>query len=408
MSYVLQSVCLLCNIFNRCRLSSNIHKLLHLPSFYYKSLMCQYRPTSLCTKTHVSVHDITDQFCVNGGLCNTLVAAEERHPGCTCEEGKWEGKHCEFEHGILYDDALDLFQQRKTEIAIMTRSIHVNDGLKTTTTTTTLGDGGGNAETSTSMRGIIPLPYVVGAAVVFVAVSLGIVKTSMLAIHNSRKEERRRDNGGDYKSSSGVVSISSRTTKMTLLSTSSSFLPPPPADVFLASRKKEVVDTVDEETSFILSPGESTPGHDIYDEQDTCSIEELDDETSRMIEAQLSQEDEGSRHYLVMSEEDGGEDEEEEEPAAVYAESYESDDESAKQQQQLVASRITSNKGQNPLSHLHADSSSEVSVHEHEEMMLVEGSHHGLTIVDGECHGPKSCYHINNNPDEEEDDTYFV
>lgn len=407
MSYVLQSVCLLCNIFNRCRLSSNIHKLLHLPSFYYKSLMCQYRPTSLCTKTHVSVHDITDQFCVNGGLCNTLVAAEERHPGCTCEEGKWEGKHCEFEHGILYDDALDLFQQRKTEIA-MTRSIHVNDGLKTTTTTTTLGDGGGNAETSTSMRGIIPLPYVVGAAVVFVAVSLGIVKTSMLAIHNSRKEERRRDNGGDYKSSSGVVSISSRTTKMTLLSTSSSFLPPPPADVFLASRKKEVVDTVDEETSFILSPGESTPGHDIYDEQDTCSIEELDDETSRMIEAQLSQEDEGSRHYLVMSEEDGGEDEEEEEPAAVYAESYESDDESAKQQQQLVASRITSNKGQNPLSHLHADSSSEVSVHEHEEMMLVEGSHHGLTIVDGECHGPKSCYHINNNPDEEEDDTYFV
>ena len=209
-----------------------INSTLHLPSFYYKSLMCQYRPTSLCTKTHISVHHITDQFCVNGGLCNTLVAAEESHPGCACEEGKWEGKHCEFEHGILYDDALDLFQQRKTEIA-MTRSIHVNDGLKTTTTT--LGDGyGGNAETS--MRGIIPLPYVVGAAVVFVAVSLGIVKTSMLAIHNSRKEERQRDNGGDYKSSSGVVSISSRTTKMTLLSsTSSSFLPPPPADVFLAS-----------------------------------------------------------------------------------------------------------------------------------------------------------------------------
>lgn len=74
-------------------------------------LMCQYQSTSVC----VSESDGTkakDQFCVNGGECKAIVGSGEAHPGCNCDNNFWEGQHCEFAKGVLFDDALDLFQQR--------------------------------------------------------------------------------------------------------------------------------------------------------------------------------------------------------------------------------------------------------------------------------------------------------
>lgn len=329
-------------------------------------LMCQYRPTSFCTTGEVSKAQITDQFCVNGGVCSAYVGAGENHPGCICETGKWEGKHCEFEHGVLFDDALDLFQQRKIEI----RASQKLEGSGDLRTTIKLDGDGGNAT-----EGVIPLPYLVGGIVTFFGVSFAVIKMSMLAIRNSRRDERTKDN--DY---TGIRSVSSRTTKMSngsslllaSLSPKSKDDQLPPPDVFLASRKKEV--DPNEETSFILSPGLSTPGHDIHENDDGDTVEMLDAETSRMIEAQFSQ--------------GGGE-------MSDDGDSFESDNES-EDGTGLQNGRITINQGKDPLSRLHS-SSSEVSVYGHEECSLEDHVNKGKCIrsLDGEY-------------DDEDENNYYV
>jgi hypothetical protein len=91
--------------------------------FFVTGLMCQYKSTQLCVDDAFD-GGITDQFCVNGGQCNKMVQLMSNHPGCTCDH-KWEGDHCEFEKGVLFDDALDLFQQRQIEIASQRRSSNV-------------------------------------------------------------------------------------------------------------------------------------------------------------------------------------------------------------------------------------------------------------------------------------------
>jgi hypothetical protein len=53
-----------------------------------------------------------------------MVDLVSNHPGCTCDH-KWDGDHCEFEKGVLFDDALDLFQQRQIEIASQRRFSNV-------------------------------------------------------------------------------------------------------------------------------------------------------------------------------------------------------------------------------------------------------------------------------------------
>lgn len=83
--------------------------------FFVTGLMCQYKSTQLCVDDAFN-GGIADQFCANGGKCNDMVSLLSSHPGCNCHH-KWEGDHCQFKKGILFDDALDLFQQRQTEIA---------------------------------------------------------------------------------------------------------------------------------------------------------------------------------------------------------------------------------------------------------------------------------------------------
>lgn len=63
----------------------------HKPVFAGDS--CQYRGTDICT--------IGDEypgkplyFCVNGGICNARVAADQQDPGCSCPDN-YTGPHCE-------------------------------------------------------------------------------------------------------------------------------------------------------------------------------------------------------------------------------------------------------------------------------------------------------------------------
>ena len=52
---------------------------------------------------------------MNGGSCKALVEAGASHPGCDCQEG-WEGDRCEYSQALLFDDAMDLFSQRRSQV----------------------------------------------------------------------------------------------------------------------------------------------------------------------------------------------------------------------------------------------------------------------------------------------------
>jgi hypothetical protein len=268
-------------------------------------LMCQYQATAICT-TGQNLEEVTDQYCVNGGQCNALVGAGDSHPGCICDTDTWEGKHCEFSHGLLFDDALDLFQQRKEEISV--ERLMNGDGAHLTTTVAP-GDKGERAG--------IPLFFIVGTIIsVFATIPL-----SMIAIRVYRKRQHQYDDN-DYHSVGRGSSASSK-----------GFTPP--SDVFLSSRKKEV--TPNDETSLMLSPG--TPGIDNR-EDDTGDVEVLDAEASRMIEAQFDRCDvdrDRESHRSVLSYEDTG-------AELLFAPSYSSDDEDIRNSA-LLGRKITINCG---------------------------------------------------------------
>mmetsp|Transcript_9089 Transcript_9089/g.20544 ORF Transcript_9089/g.20544 Transcript_9089/m.20544 type:complete len:410 (-) Transcript_9089:135-1364(-) len=329
-------------------------------------LMCQYKATSMCT-TEDAEEQVTDQYCVNGGVCVAFVGAEDSHPGCICETGKWEGKHCEFAHGVLLDDALDLFQQRKTEIAI--ERLGDSGDLRPTIILDDEGEKQG-----------IPLLIGVGS---FVAIF------AMIAVWRPRKHQQKSKDT-DYQSI-GLGSVASKST-YTSKSTYESSLPPP-ADVFLASRKKEV--ELDDESAFIVSPG-----NDAH-EDDTNDVEMLDAETSRMIEAQ----------FESCGMNNGEESEEESGEELVFAPSYESDNGNIDQDSRLHSGRITINSGKNPLSKLQHESRSddginglidvdEMVIYENEESIGLDAhvNHgtNGVTSLDGES------------DDDSDEDTYFV
>jgi len=52
---------------------------------------------------------------VNRGSCKALVDAGVSHPGCDCPQG-WEGDRCEYSRDLLFDDAMDLFSQRRSQV----------------------------------------------------------------------------------------------------------------------------------------------------------------------------------------------------------------------------------------------------------------------------------------------------
>jgi hypothetical protein len=273
-------------------------------------LMCQYEATSICIKDQ-NVEQVTDQYCVNGGQCIALVGTGDSHPGCICEIDTWEGKHCEFSHGLLLDDALDLFQQRKGEIAFEQSM----DGGSGDLMTGTLGDEG--------EKSAIPLFFIMGTVISVLAV----IPLSTIAIRMSRKRQQQVKDNGDYQSIGHDSSTSIK----------GFFLPPP--DVFLSSRKKEVAPN--DESSLMLAPG--TPGIDIREDV-TGDVEMLDAETSRMIEAQFASCDvdcDKESHRLDLSDQDTG-------TESLFAPSYDSDNKDINLDSGFRSRRIAINCG-NPL-----------------------------------------------------------
>jgi hypothetical protein len=214
-------------------------------------LMCEYRATSICTTTEY----VSDQFCVNGGLCKSFVKGSAKHPGCTCKTGIWEGEHCEFAHGVLMDDALDMFQERKNELASGRIADSTSVAVVSTIPTIQIGDAVEAEEKA------VPLFLVVGSVIAILAViNLSIFVIRVLRQRTSQSCDE------EYES----ISFSSIASPKALHENST----PPPLDVFLSSRKKEGESA--DEHSIMLSP--------LCDAHD---VELLDAETSRMIEVQF-------------------------------------------------------------------------------------------------------------------------
>ena len=233
-------------------------------------LMCQYEATSICmVDGDNNIEQVTDQYCVNDGQCASLVDNGESHPGCICEVGVWEGTHCEYAHGALLDDALDLFQQRKAGIVVETRGDIPTSPTLADTTTTSGGDGELGLFDELSNELGVPLILIVG---MFIAV-LTVIPLSVIAIRMSRKIQQQHDDDDDYQS---VISFSSSS------SSSTKGMEHVPSDVFMTSRKKEAESSDDDNNSMMLTPGTQD---DL--EEETCDVEMLDAETSRMIEAQF-------------------------------------------------------------------------------------------------------------------------
>lgn len=281
-------------------------------------LMCQFKATSICmAEDHTD--KVTDQFCVNGGVCIAFVGAEESHPGCLCDGG-WGGRHCEFTHEVLLDDALDLFQQRKAEII----DERLMGGAKATfgDDTKTIDAGASSRTFGNAADKQVPIFPIVGAAIGFAVSSSLIIFAAWKAIKNGRQREHSLER--DYLS----VGVGSKGTRLTKGSNESKLLPP--TDVFFASRKKEVES--DDGSSFLISPGIS-PGHDsVMTDDNIEDVEVLDAETSLILEAQFRscEEQEGT-----SSDED--------------ASSYDGDN-------RLQSGRITINSGKSLLSKLDANS----------------------------------------------------
>lgn len=229
-------------------------------------LMCEYRVTSVCTTTE----NVLDQYCVNGGLCKLFVKGSASHPGCICKTGMWEGEHCEFSHGTLIDDALDMFHERKIEFENDRLAGRISSKTEVRTTELAIGNAGSGEDKE------MPLFLAVGLAIaLLMAFSL-----FMIAIRVLRKRPSQACDD-EYDS----ISFSSIALSKSTHENSS----PPPLNMFLSSFENEV--DLAEEKSLMFSPRHGT--HDF----DSDNVELLDAETSRMIEVQFE------NHKLFQSRE---------------------------------------------------------------------------------------------------------
>ena len=63
-------------------------------SFTLAGPSCEHKNFVTCNLGEV--HAVQPRsFCVNGGICNSLVSGSEAHPGCECPDEQWVGPHCE-------------------------------------------------------------------------------------------------------------------------------------------------------------------------------------------------------------------------------------------------------------------------------------------------------------------------
>lgn len=203
---------------------------------FVSGLMCQYTSSIICVDGDEDVASTTDAYCMNGGTCQRIVSPEERFPGCRCEEGKWEGKHCEFLEGILKDDALDMFSVRKDEI-LYEQSLH---GLGT------------KAESNFNVTS-----FGIGFGVML---GLGISLLMTLVLRRVTRKKKLHISGG-YE---GFVYDGQA----------------PPPNVFSSSRKRELEEADDESTIVFES--------NLQDERYRDDVELLDEATSKILESQFS------------------------------------------------------------------------------------------------------------------------
>ncbi len=215
-------------------------------------LMCQYRSTSVCVLESGGAK-AKDQFCVNGGECKAIVAPHETHPGCICDSGFWEGPHCEFAKGVLFDDALDLFQQRLSLLKIQTTRV-VDDFAwvvpETLVDEPIDGDHRTNNQTNLIVSGIVA-----GFCAALVLV---------LVIRKLRNRKHQYE-------------------KAEVMETESKCQTDPLPDIFLASQQSKLEETNDNE-SLVRQVGSE---HKCCSSKDGM-VEMLDSDASEMLEAQFS------------------------------------------------------------------------------------------------------------------------
>jgi hypothetical protein len=227
---------------------------------FVAGLMCQYTSSTICVDDDAST---TDAYCTNGGTCQSIVGSDEDFPGCDCEKGKWDGKHCEFADGVLKDDALDLFSVRVAEI-IYEENLH---GLGLTAAATTTSDENFNVTI-----------FGVGFGVV---VGVGISLLTMTLVHRVRKNKRQRFPEDEYKS----FVYDSQAPPPNVFSSS---YDGQPSNVFSSSRKKEVEAEDEDESTMMFD----TECDDKYEDD----VEMLDEATSRILESQFRRSEVGGAH----------------------------------------------------------------------------------------------------------------
>jgi hypothetical protein len=61
---------------------------------------CQFAATTYCTPSgRPGSGSLSNNFCVNNGVCKSPPNSISGHPGCNCLNG-WEGEHCEYPKGL--------------------------------------------------------------------------------------------------------------------------------------------------------------------------------------------------------------------------------------------------------------------------------------------------------------------
>lgn len=304
---------------------------------FVAGLMCQYTSSTMCVDYDADFVSTTDAYCTNGGTCQSIVGPDEDFPGCFCENGKWDGKHCEFEEGVLKDDALDLFSYRKAEI-LYEENLH---GLGLGMTTSTTSDARVEIENfNFTMFGL-------GFGVVFtVGISLLMLLVARSRVRHEKGQLVPEDDYNCFVYDGQA----------------------PPPNVFSSSRKKEVEGEDDDES--VMKFGNE---HDVKHED---SVEILDEVTSRILESQFSRTEIGGAH---SKEEELGED--------ISSTSYYDCEDERLDGKGL--SRITINSGQFPLSpiadeqslpmrsimSLDGDDDDDVDDSEHSNIMSLDGSY---------------------------------
>jgi hypothetical protein len=299
--------------------------------FLVTGLMCQYKSTALCVDDS-SGEKVRDQFCANGGKCNDIVDIMASHPGCTCHH-KWEGDHCEFASGVLFDDALDFFQQRQTEISSMRRGIDVM--------------GSENSEGGSEINRI---PLIVGGSLIAAA--------TMFIILRKSKQARRRF---------VVENLDFVNKHFGGKSTEASYN----ANILLPSYSKE--NDYDQNIAFKISYETDDDGSKMQTcyEEDTNVVETLDDDTSRVIEARfednMSDESEASEDATPCMSNIAGS--KYSKYATLHCEwnpSYDDDD--GKEKELMRSPRITATNGYSA-----ADSSTDVEIPSIDEYLDADG-----------------------------------